>query len=189
MNLFLEIAAVVTGLAFLVLLILEIRWCWLFGIISSALFVILMYQVKLYSESLLYVFYIFIGFYGWYQWNRKTGRVIAIKTVSWIRLLMISIAAILGSIGVGLTFEHYTDAERPFADAASSVLSIVASFMEAHKWLAAWIYWIIINGFSIWLYFDRSLNLASVLMLIYFILSVWGYFQWEKKLITLQKMS
>jgi len=172
---------VVTGLLFLVLLIYEIIWCWLFGIVSSAAFVVLMFITKLYSESILYFIYIFIGVYGWIRWTKGPQGVLRItKAPLRKRMILVGLAALL-SVLTGYLFSNYTDANRPYADAGSTVFSLLASYMEANKWLSAWLFWIGINGFSVWLYADRALNLSSMLMVVYFILSIWGFLAWRRK--------
>lgn len=178
----LELIAVIAGIVYLVLLIRENIWCWFFGIISSLAFIYLMYQNHLYSESILYIFYVFVGFYGIYKWKDRGKNKIVITRTSYLNILLILVSGIIISYCVGTFFASQTDAERPFADATTSVFSVLASFMEAHKWLSSWIFWIGINAFSIWLYMDRELNMASFLMVIYFLLSIFGYMQWNKNI-------
>jgi nicotinamide mononucleotide transporter len=180
-----EVLAVTLSLTFLVLLIREVRWCWPFGIVSSALSVAIFIHTKLYSEAILYVFYVFIGFYGWWIWSRKhqageEGVEVHLHS-NRSRLL----AFVLGSAGAGLLgwwFNTNSDAAHPFVDATTTSFSFVASFLEAHKVFSVWIYWIIINGVSVWLYFDRGLTIYSMLMVVYFGVSVYGWFDWKKKL-------
>ena len=178
--LILEGFAVGTGLMFIYLLIKENIWCWLFGIISSAAQVVLMYKMHLYSESFLYVFYIFIGIYGWWAWNNKGGEPLMVKKVApYKNVLAIGAGVLLGYLDYELIKHIFADAERAFADAFSSSFSIVASYLEAQKWLSSWIFWIIINAFSVWLYYDRGLKLDSGMMVVYFLLSIWGLMQWR----------
>ena len=83
-------------------------------------------------------------------------------------------------MGVGWISSTYTDADKPFADSTSTIFSFLASYMEAHRILSSWIYWIAINLFTIWLYLDKGFQLYAGLMVIYFLLSVAGYLQWRK---------
>ena len=178
----LEWIAVAMGIVYIFLLIQENIWCWFFGIVSSICFIFLMYNKQLYSESILYAFYVFIGFYGFYKWSQNDTEKVIIKSASWTTILYIVVIGIICSYFVGTFFGQKTDAARPFADATTSVFSVLASYMEAHKWLASWFFWIVINFFSIWLYFDRALNISSMLMVIYFLLSIVGYMQWKKNM-------
>ena len=177
---YLELFAVMTSLGFIILMIYQNIWCWPIGIISSLSSIYLFFSTKLYAESFLYFYYVLIGIYGWYVWNKYKGQRPQVATRDPIyHVLVITIGVILSAI-TGFLFFKYTDAKRPFADSSSTVFSLVASYMEAHKVLSSWFFWIVINLFSIWLYYDRGLKFYSGLMVAYLLLSVAGYIQWKK---------
>jgi len=179
-----EILTVLFSLGFLVLLIRENKWCWLLGIISSILSIYLFYISKLYAESVLYIFYVGMGFYGWYVWDHRQ-RNEDFKIVKWDlqkHLPYLGAGVLLTGI-IYYIFKTYTDAARSLADSFSTSFSLVATYLEAHKIFRMWIYWIILNGFTVWLYFDRGLNIYAALMVIYFGFSIYGYFDWKKKLL------
>lgn len=178
----LEIFAVITGLCFIILLIRQNIWCWLFGIISSLSSILLFYYTKLYSESILYIYYVIIGFYGIYTWRKREKANEHVQTVGTIYHIIVVVSGVILSCGLGKYFSTGTDAARPYADATSTIFSFIASYMEAHKILSAWVLWILINGFSIWLYADRGLALYAALMAIYFLLSIYGYITWKKSM-------
>ena len=67
----LEVVAVITAVLYLVLAVKESRWCWVYGFISTAIYIFLFYDVSLLSESLLNVYYLIMAVYGWVQWNKK----------------------------------------------------------------------------------------------------------------------
>ena len=54
--------------------------------------------------------------------------------------------------------------------------------MVAKKILENWLYWIVINIVSIYLYFHRDLTLTSLLFATYTIIAIFGYFHWLKKM-------
>lgn len=178
----LEIFSVFTSLLFLILLIRQNIWCWLFGIISSITSIYLFYCTKLYSESILYFYYVLIGLYGWKVWAGDNGEKGNVKTVTTLYHIVILGIGIVFSFLLGFFFKTQTDAERSFADAFSTIFSFIASYLEVHKILSAWYFWMIINLFSVWLYFDRGLVIYSSLMLLYFALSIFGFIQWNKQL-------
>ncbi len=179
-----EILAVIFNLIYLVLLVKENIWCWPNGILASILSIYLFVDAKLYSEAILYGFYIVIGVYGWLVWAGVLSSNKSIRIKTWrIKPHLFALAAgIIGLLGLGYFFNTQTDADKPYYDAFSTSFSFVASFMEAHKVLSAWIYWIVLNVFSIWLYYSKNLSIYSALMVIYAIASVWGYIEWKKKL-------
>ena len=140
-----------------------------------------MYQFKLYSETALYIFYVLIGFYGWYVWGNEKNKDMQVSTWPWLVHIPIVIFGGALSYALGLFFLTQTDAERSFVDATTTIFSLFASFMEAHKIFSTWIYWIIINGVSIWLYYDRGLMVYSAMMVVYFVVSFFGFVDWGKK--------
>jgi nicotinamide mononucleotide transporter len=179
--LLIEIVSVVFGLVFLLLLMRENIWCWIFGITSSALSVYLFIAAKLYSESILYAFYIAVGIYGWYTWNRGGSNLPIIEWKRW-KIILAGSIGLAGSALLAWFFSTFTDANNPYLDATTTSFSFVASFLEAHKVLSTWWFWIAINGASIYLYLLRDLEIYSGLMVVYFILSIVGYLQWKKRM-------
>ena len=183
---YIEWTAVFLNLIFLVLLIKENKWCWIFGIIASAISIYLFIQFKLYSEAVLYFFYVLIGVYGWYVWTanekkKENNTEFEVSTWSWAKHIPIILIGVALSVGLGLFFKTQTDAERTYVDSTTTIFSFIASYMEAHKIFSAWIFWILINGVSIWLYYDRGLMVYSFQMVIFFIVSLFGFWDWGKK--------
>lgn len=178
-----EILAVAFNLIYLVLLIKENIWCWPSGILASILSISLFLDAKLYSEVILYAFYVLIGVYGWLVWSGKLSSNKQVQIKTWkIKPHLIALAiGLIGMFGLGYYFGTKTDADKPYFDAFSTSFSFVASFMEAYKVLSAWVYWIILNLFSIWLYHSRELDVYAGLMIVYAIASVWGLLEWRKK--------
>lgn len=174
-----EILSVIFGLLFIVLLIAENIWCWLFGILSSILSVYLFYKIALYSEAILYLYYIVMGVYGWWVWNRPKNT--SLPITEWAKRTHGFIIGIglLGAISLGTFFNTQTDASTPYIDAHTTAFSFVATYLEVHKVLSAWLYWIVVNFVTIGLYFYKDLYMYGGLMIVYFILSIVGYFRWK----------
>ncbi len=184
LNTHLEDITAVFNLVFVILLIRESIWCWFFGIVGSLLAVVLFLtpEVKLYSEALLYFVYVILGVYGWFKWSRHDATMkMPIERWSAIR----HIFAIGTGFGLwyllGQWMKGNTDAAVPWADAFSTSFSFVATWLETQKVLSGWIYWIVLNTFSIWLYAQRGLQSMAALMLIFAILSIVGYVRWRKE--------
>jgi len=178
----LEIITVLFSSIYLFLLVKENIWCWPFAILSSLLSIYLFVEAKLYSEAFLYFFYILFGIYGWYKWSAKeNGASLSISKLDpKIHALWIGIGIILAFV-LGYLFQTYTDAEKSFIDSNTTIFSFIASYLEAHKYLYAWIYWIILNAVSVWLYFTQGLTIYAGLMVVYFIMSGVGLWNWSRK--------
>ena len=118
--LLLEAFSVIMGLLFIILLIQENIWCWLFGIVSSTGFAFLMFNSRLYSETILYVFYVFVGFYGIYKWKERDNAKIVITKTKLSNIILIMLVGALLSFGVGYYFDNHSNSERPFADSGAT---------------------------------------------------------------------
>lgn len=179
----LEIMAVLFGLAYLFFLIQEKRICWLFGIASSLLSIMLFYQNNLYSEAILFVYYVIIGVYGYWLWTTKSAQNTPVEIVNIPKkILLISVVVgCCGALSLGWFFSNHSDADSPYFDAATTAFSFVASYLEVKKYIAAWLFWILINGATIFLYQSKDLNVYTLLTVVYFAFSFYGFWNWRKK--------
>ncbi|WP_167854847.1 nicotinamide riboside transporter PnuC [Mangrovimicrobium sediminis] len=174
-----EIAATACGLAYIVFIIRENIICWPFGIVGSLLSVYLMLENRLYSEAILYVFYVLMGVWGWVHWARREAQADnPVQRYAARYHLVLVLGCSLATLALGGLFSTYTDAARPYIDAATTVFSFAATWLEIKKVLETWVYWIVLNAASVWLYADRSLDIYAGLIWVYTILSVWGLVQW-----------
>ena len=65
-----EQLSIATGLIYILLSVRQNPLCWPFGIVSVAIWMVIVFQGKLYSDAFLQFVYVVLGFYGWYQWLR-----------------------------------------------------------------------------------------------------------------------
>ncbi|GIV33843.1 MAG: nicotinamide mononucleotide transporter [Chitinophagales bacterium] len=172
----LEAVAVICSILYTVLITYEIIWCWSFAIIASILFIYLVYRKKLLAETVLHIFYLLAAVYGWVTWGSADGGSIQ----SWgikNNLLVLGCGFLLTGI-TGFTLKRYSPAALPYVDAFTTVFSILATYMMAHRILENWLYWIVIDSISVFMYARRDLHLGALLYVIYTILAVNGYLQW-----------
>jgi nicotinamide mononucleotide transporter len=176
----------ISALAYVILAAIENTWCWLFGIISSALSVYLCYSGHLFLESGLNIFYVIIGIYGWYQWLYGSGGKAELPVVTWSlkKNLLLILTGLLIWIPFGYTAHTFSTQAMPYLDAFITAFSIIATWMTAKKILENWTYWIVIDALAFFLYAYRGFYLIALLYIIYTILAAAGYFTWRKKLIT-----
>lgn len=189
-----EWIAVLTGIAYVILAALRSNWCWIFAIFSSGIYVYLCLIGQLYIESVLQVFYIVTAVVGWISWQKddtssplidetldKSGTVDLVKTWPVIyhayNLLISGVVA----FSLGFCFDQFTDQANPYADAFTTVFSLAATFMVVRKVLENWVYWIVIDLVSIFLYHQRGYSLSAVLYLLFTILAIVGFIAWYKK--------
>lgn len=176
----LEWIGVLTGTLYVILISYKQIIAWLFALISSLLYVYICFNYQLYLESFLQVFYVAMAIYGWVNWKKETTNEIILKWPIKNHIINIGLSTILTLI-LGFTFSKFTNQANPYTDAFTTVFSLTATFMVTKKVLENWIYWIIIDGVSIFLYSSRSLYLTSVLFLIFTIIAVFGYLKWKRE--------
>ena len=180
----LEGAGVLFSVLYLVLAIRESLWCWPAAFLSSVLTIVVMFGARLYSEAALNVFYAAMAVYGWYQWRyggrRQGTRELPIS----VWPLEAHALAIGGSLAlaavVGWLMSRYTAAAFPYLDAFVTVSSIVTTYMVARKILENWIYWLVVDSLSLYLYWQRELNLYVGLFALYLVLVVIGLVRWHR---------
>ena len=190
-----EWIAVVCGIAYVILAALRNNVCWYFAIASSGIYIYLCLNGKLYIESVLQVFYVIMAIVGWVAW-RKDGsnesdeldKLLDLpesKDLVKIWPLSYHLFNILISAGVafilGFCFDILTNQAFPYADAFTTVFSLIATFMVVKKVLENWIYWIVIDVVSIFLYHERGYSLSAVLYFIFTLLAIVGFVAWYKK--------
>lgn len=163
------------------LAIRENAWCWVAGIASSAIYLVLLAGAALYMESALQVFYVAVSLYGWWQWGRPRAE-LPIRTWSAPRH-----AAALAVIGAatfvtGWLLATRTQAALPYLDAFIAWGSIVTTWMVARKILENWLYWFVIDALSVYVYVTRGLWLTAALFALYLVLIVIGFRAWRRRL-------
>ena len=175
-----ETVAVVLSVLYVILATKQNIWCWAAAGISVALYIYICFSAQLYPETGLQTFYFFMAFYGYFQWNKNDGNLEIAQWTIGKHLLLILIGAITTFL-MGFYFATYTSAKMPILDSFTTVFSIIATYMVAKKVLSNWLYWIVIDAVSIYLYFSRDLHLTSLLFIAYTIIAAFGYFSWLKQ--------
>jgi len=176
----LEWLAVSTGTLYVILISYKQIIAWLFALISSLMYVYICFHYQLYLESFLQFFYVAMAIYGWLNWKKEIQTTTIIKWPIKNHLMNICLSSILTLI-LGFTFSKFTNQANPFTDAFTTVFSLTATFMVTKRVLENCIYWIIIDGVSIFLYSSRALYLTSVLFFIFTLIAIFGYIKWKKE--------
>ena len=184
LNIILELVAVLTAVTYLILAAKENVKCWYAALISSLIYIYIMFQAGLIMESILQIFYVLMAVYGYIQWTNKISVDTNLSIKSWNKINhLYSISLVIAlSIFSGIFLEKYTQAALPFLDAFTTWGAIITTYMVAKKIIENWIYWFVIDSISIYLYISRELYLTAFLFLIYLIIIFFGYISWKKKL-------
>ena len=175
-----ESVAVFFSILYVILAVKERIWCWGAAAISVILYIYICYTAQLYPETGLQVFYLLIAFYGYYQWNKNDSKLKIQQWTTTKHLLILLLGALLTFL-MGFYFTIYTNAAMPLVDSFTTVFSVFATYMVTKKVLGNWLYWIVIDAVSVYLYFSRDLHLTSLLFIVYTLIAIFGYFSWLKR--------
>lgn len=179
-NSLLELTAVVFAVLYLVLAVKENSLCWYAAGVSTVIFLFIFWDVSLYMESGLQVYYLAMAGYGWYQWRNAGASNETLKVTIWsvekhgAAIGLITLLTVLS----GYLLNSGTDARLPFLDSFTTWASVVTTFMVARKVLENWIYWLVIDSVSIFLYLDRELYFTALLFAVYIVIIFFGWFSW-----------
>ena len=176
-----ETVAVVFSIFYVFLAAKGNIWCWFFAILSVSIYIFLCYEAKLFAETVLQIFYLIMAFTGYFTWSNSNKKFTAKQLSISNHILIISSGAIITFL-IGFYLATYTEAKMPIIDSFTTCFSIVATFLVIKKILENWLYWIIIDFVSIYIYFSRDLHLTSLLFIFYTVIAIIGYFNWKKKL-------
>jgi nicotinamide mononucleotide transporter len=180
----LETVAVVLGVAYLVLAMKQNSLCWHCAFFSTAIYVWIFGDVSLYMESGLNIYYMAMAIYGWYQWQRGGEQNSGLSISRWnLRQHINAILLVAVATGIsGYLLATNSDAKMPYLDSFTTWASVLTTVMVARKVIDNWLYWIVIDTVSIYLYWDRELYQTVVLFAVYIVLAVFGYRLWLKYL-------
>jgi len=167
---------------------------WPVGIVSVILYMILFYQIRLYSDALEQIYYLGASIYGWWWWRKTSSeeqtdtqrnfRYSSLQTLVWVAGFTLIVSLI---VGVLMTQIHLIlptlfpeAASFPYIDALTTIMSFTAMWLMAQKRIESWGYWIIVDLIGIWLYYVKEVRFISLLYVILLFLAINGFVTWHK---------
>ena len=180
---FFEFVAVVTALIYIYFAAKEKNICFLFGLISSLIYVYISFQARYYFDSFLNAYYVVMSIVGWFNWRSHGNHQSAvIKKLTHGKLAMLILGGLLLSFVLGYFTDRNTDASLAYLDSFTTVFALIATWMVVEKYIENWLIWIVVDGIGIGMYFWKELYFTAGLFLIYTIIVIIGYFEWKKKM-------
>lgn len=167
---------------------------WPVGIISVLLYMILFYQIRLYSDTIEQIYYLGASIYGWWIWNKSpkdNGQITGVKysnvraLISWAvvtLILSLIFGFLMSKVHILLPFIFPEAASFPYLDALTTIMSFSAMWLMAQKKAESWLYWIIVDIIGIWLYSVKDVKLISLLYVILLIMAFNGLRMWHKSI-------
>lgn len=186
----LELVAMLLALAYIILAAQGSLWCWPAAFISTALYTVIFYDVLLLMDSALNAYYLIMAVYGYWAWQKNTSTNVVqnqpientpLAIISWSGDTHLKICLILTiiSLALGYVIANYTSASFPYLDTFTTIFAVFATYLVTQKVLENWLYWVVIDAISIYLYIEKGLIPTTVLFIIYVVIATYGYFKWQ----------
>ncbi len=180
----LEIAGVILGILSLYFTARQNIWCWPTGLAMVAVYIIIFANAKLYSDMLENIIYIFMQAYGWYYWvfGGKKKNDLPVSRLNWQGLLLWSGVIIIGTTGLGFFMAHFTNADVPYLDAMTTVMSLTAQWFLSKKIWESWILWVTVDIMALFIYSFKGLYMTTGLYAVFLGLAIMGLIEWYKSM-------
>lgn len=186
----LEYFGVITGLLYLLLEIRQHKAMWVVGFLTSLVYVFVFFSSKIYADMGLNIYYVAISIYGFWKWaqtdkttNKEApvSQSILYRHITWPLLGGVALAILAIYTLLYYVLHNFTDSPIPMGDAFTTAVGIVATWMLARRIIEHWIFWVVVNFVSVYLYYLRGLYPTMFLYICYAILAIAGYYTWKKK--------
>lgn len=176
----LELFAVFTSYFCTWLCVIQDRWNYVVGVITTAAYSLLFYQLGVYGSAALNAYLVPTLAYGWFRWGHNdNSRPVThvsrdLKTLSqYAGFTVLAVAFVYGIL-------RYFDATLGYLDAWILVFSIIAQFLLDNKKIETWYLWAAVNVIAIFTYFGAGAPFAGIQYVVFLGNTVYGYLQWKK---------
>jgi len=178
---FVELAALVFGLAYIFCAYKKINYSWICGIISALCIIITdIHKTHLYFDAILHVFFMGMSILGLYLWSKGAvaKKEIRISKMPWLNFFLYIFISVVISAVAGYLMDINTDARYPYLDCFHLMMSVFATFLIIYCVINAWAYWLIVDLISIAIYVMTGAYILAILYLAYLISNSMKWKDW-----------
>lgn len=178
-----EILAMLAGVGYAILAARRNRLCWVAGAVSSALAALLAGLRGLPMQSALQVFFVGMSVYGWLSWTRSASEgelPVGLWPLHWH--IGASLAVTLLAFAIAHVLAAETKAAWPLLDSLTTGFSLLATWLAARVKLENWLYWIVIDGVLVFLFYVQDLPYLALLNLLFIGIATAGFVVWRRRL-------
>lgn len=196
-----EVIAVIFGLLSVYFSIKQNIWVYPTGIISTVLFIYIMYVFGLLGDMLINVYYTVMSIYGWILWakNAEDHIHVEVRKASY-RDWQIGGILFVGSlifVGAVYYFKPYIDNQfsmngvklglyhldwANYTDIITTSLFLVGMYFMAKRNIENWIFWIVADFICIPMMLYKGLGITAIQYIIFTVMAIIGYVEWKKSL-------
>lgn len=195
----LEIIAMVFGILSVYFSVKKNIWVYPTGIISTALYVYILFVFGLLGDCMINVYYTVMSIYGWILWAKNSEDHVHVE-VSWAtkkEWIYGSILFVLSLILVTVVYYYKPFIDNKFSmenvnlglyhldwanwlDVFTTSIFLVGMWFMAKRRIENWIFWIIGDFICIPMMIYKGLGITSVQYMVFTVMAFIGYFEWKK---------
>jgi nicotinamide mononucleotide transporter len=178
-----EVIGVVLGVIYVLLILKRNRLGWIAGGLSSGIYVYLAARGRLPMQSTLQAYYVAMAVYGWISWKPSLQQQEGGGIVRWPwRFHLVALPAIAAlSLGSAQLLARETHAAWPYLDSLTTWISLLATWMVARMKLENWLYWIVADAITAFLFAAQGYPASTCLFLAYMVIAIFGFREWLLK--------
>lgn len=154
------------------------------GLVATILTVYLLYKAGYFADMTINAYFTIMSIYGWFNWSR-TKNDVSVYQISRTNNRQKIIGLVLFFVTIVVMYGVYKLFDRPileenYIDMVTSGIFFTGMWFMAIKKIENWTLWIIGDLISIPLYGYRGLGILSLQFLIFTVLAVMAYIEWNK---------
>ena len=187
LQIWLEFIAVILGIASVVYSKNNNILLYPTGLISTIIYIYLLYDWELYGDLLINLYYFYMSVYGWILWSKRYGNdndYLKITVISYrdcLYSVFIFIFSIIFVSGIYIVL-HRFDKWWAYADIIMTGLLFVGTWLLAKRKLENWLFLIAGDIIAIPLFYLKGYTLTSILNVLLTVIAIYGYIAWKKTL-------
>lgn len=187
-----EILSTITSIVGIIGAALSSKGCfqyYYFSFVSTVTYIIIAFNSHFYGSALFQTFFyipmIFLGMYNWSKNLKKNTSIINTKKLELNKFILLILIYLFISFLYSLVLNKINN-NLPFIDAVITIFSIIATILAVKRYNEQWLFWIIINIITIYMWLIAYINhiensfLIAATWVLYLINSIYGYFNWKK---------
>lgn len=200
-QIFLEIIAMTFGILSVYFSAKKNIWVYPTGIISTALYVYILFVFGLLGDCMINVYYTVMSIYGWLLWNKNSEDHVHVD-VNWATKrewiygsLLFILSLILVTVvyyykpfidnkfsmsGVNLGLYHLDWAN--WLDVFTTSIFLVGMWFMAKRRIENWIFWIIGDFICIPMMVYKGLGITALQYAVFTAMAIYGFYEWKKSL-------
>lgn len=197
----LEAIATIFGLLSVYFSIKKNIWVYPTGIISTVLYVYILFNFGLLGDMMINFYYSLMSIYGWILWSKSSEdhlhvEVSAATKKEWTLATILFVLSLF-LVTVIYYYKPFIDNHFSFAnielglyhldwanwlDVFTTAIFLVGMWLMAKRKVENWIFWIIGDIICIPMMIYKGLGITSVQYLVFTVMAIVGYFEWKKTL-------